>query len=324
MTQVIVLAVVVLFAIIVLANSIKTVEQATAAVVTMFGKYRRTLSPGLNVLIPFVERISRRVPIQNQTQELQFSAITNDQAAVHFTSTLTYTVSDHDPETVKQVAFKFIDARSFLTALTSAVESSVREFVATRQQAEILGLRTEIVDHAQHTLAEQLAGWGYRLVGLTVNDIKFDEAVMASMSKVVAAKNAKAAAENEGEALRIQKTKAAEAEGQAIKIAAQAEAEAARLRGQGLANFRKEIAQGLSDSAGVLTAQGVDPAMLAFTMWTETVRDAAKEGQGNVLFLDGGVDAMDGTMRRMQGMMAVQNGVGSQKGVGSQNGAANA
>ena len=59
------------------------------------------------------------------------------------------------------------------------------------------------------------------------------KAIIESMSKVVASNNLKAAAENEGQALLITKTKAAEAEGNAIKISAEAEREAARLRGQG-------------------------------------------------------------------------------------------
>jgi prepilin-type processing-associated H-X9-DG protein len=293
--------------IVLLASTLKTVDQAHVAVVTVFGKYRRVLNPGLNVLIPFVEKIYRRVPIQNQTAQLQFAAITNDQAAVHFTSTIIFTVSDHDADTVQKVAFSFVTEQAFGTAMTAAVEASVREFVATKVQGQVLGLRLEIVDHAKHTLAEQLASWGYRLVDLTVNDIKFDAEVMSSMSRVVAAKNAKTAAEFEGDALRIQKTKEAEAAGAAIKIQAENEAEAARLRGEGLANFRKAIASGLSESAAVLKENDIDPSMLAFTMWTETVRDAAKEGKGNVLFLDGGVDAMDSSMKRLQGMLAHQD-----------------
>jgi regulator of protease activity HflC (stomatin/prohibitin superfamily) len=299
------LAVLAVALLIFIASTLKTVDQASVAVVTMFGKYRRVLNPGLNILIPFLEVIHSRVPVQNQTQQLQFSAITMDQAAVHFTATILYTVTDHTPETVQLVAFKFIDDRSFMVALTSAVEASVREFVAGKRQAEVLGLRSDIVTHAQATLDEQLASWGYTLVDLTVNDIAFDAEVMVSMSRVVAAKNSQAAAEFEGEALLITATKAAEAQGAAIQIGATAEAEAARLRGVGLANFRRELAQGPSDSSALLATHDVSQSMLAFTMWTETVRDAAREGTGNVVFLDASVNALDTTMRRLEGMLMV-------------------
>lgn len=300
------IAVAAIVVIAVVASMFKQIDQAHVGVVTMFGKYRRILDPGLNVLIPFFEQIHSRVPVQNQTAQLKFSAITADQAAVHFTATLIYTVSDHSAETVQLVAFKFLDPSSFETAMTSAVEAAVREFVATKHQAEVLGLRAEIVSHAKENLDEQLASWGYTLQDLTVNDIAFGKEIMASMEKVVTAKNRQAAAEYEGQALLIQRTKAAEAEGAAIQIAAKAEAEAARLRGEGLANFRRELSKGLSDSAELLKGDGVPTELLAFTMWTETMHEIARDGQGNVLFIDGGIPAMGESMKRLEGLLATR------------------
>jgi regulator of protease activity HflC (stomatin/prohibitin superfamily) len=290
-----------------------TIDQAHVGVVTLFGKYRRILNPGLNILIPFVETVRNKVPVQNRTDQLQFSAITADQAAVHFISTIIFTVEDHTEDTIKLVAFKFIDDASFNTAITSAVEASVREFVATKKQAEVLGLRQEIVTHAKANLDDQLSSWGYLLVDLTVNDIQFDAEVMQSMSRVVAAKNAQTAAEFEGQALLIQRTKEAEAEGAAIRIAAENEATAARLRGEGLAQFREAIAVGFSESAKKLEAAGLDPAILLFSMWTETMRDAAKEGTGNTIFLDGNVTTMEQTMHRLQGILGASDSTKSGK-----------
>ena len=295
-------------ALILLALSLRTVGQSTVAVVTMFGKYRRILSPGLNFLIPVFETINRTVYIQNRTEQLKFTTITNDQAMVHFTTTVIFTVSDHDAETVKQVAFKFIDDESFYVALKSAVESSVREFVATRKQSEVLGLRTEIVSHAKHTLDEQLSSWGYTVVDLQVTELSFDEAVTDSMSRIVAATNLKIAAEAEGQALLITRTKEAEAEGAAIRISAENEATAARLRGEGLAAFRKALAEGFGDSAELLAKHGLDPAIIAFSMWTETIRDAAKEGAGNTIFIDGNLATAEEALRRLQGMTVLPTG----------------
>ena len=123
---------------------VRTIDQAHVGVVTMFGKYRRTIDPGLNFIIPFIEKVHQRVPVQNQTIPMEFAAITNDQAAVHFKATIIFTVSDHLPETIQLVAYKFITPKAFSLAMTSAVEAAVREFVATKKQAEVLGLRTEI------------------------------------------------------------------------------------------------------------------------------------------------------------------------------------
>ncbi|MEI8230996.1 MAG: SPFH domain-containing protein [Actinomycetes bacterium] len=298
------LSTIVIVAILMLWKMFTTVDQAHVGVVTLFGKYRRVLNPGLNIIIPFFEKVRNKIPVQNRTDQLQFSAITGDQAAVHFISTIIFTVQDHTEDTIKLVAFKFIDDASFNTALTSAVEASVREFVSTKKQSEVLGLRQEIVLHAKENLDEQLSSWGYLLVDLTVNDIQFDAEVMQSMSRVVAAKNAQTAAEFEGQALLIQRTKQAEAEGAAIRISAENEATAARLRGEGLAQFREAIAVGFSESAKKLEEAGLAPSILLFSMWTETVRDAAKEGTGNTIFLDGNITTMEQSLHRLQGMLA--------------------
>lgn len=74
------------------------------------------------------------------------------------------------------------------------------------------------------------------MIDLQLNDINFDEEVMRSMAKVVASNNLKAAAENEGQALLITRTKAAEAEGNFIKISALAKKEASKLKGEGISN----------------------------------------------------------------------------------------
>lgn len=288
-----------------LLTGIRTIDQAHVGVVTMFGKYRRIIRPGLNYIFPIFEKVKEKISIQNQTIQLQFSAITSDQAAVHFTATIIFTVSDHDEETIKLVAFKFIDITAFQRALVSAVESSVRSFVATKKQSELLGLRQEIVSHSKENLDEQLASWGYLVSDLQITDLNFDPEVMTSMTRVVAAKNAQVAAEFEGQALLITRTKEAEANGAAIKIAAENEAEANRLKGQGLALFRKEIASGIADSAQSLKEQGLDPTFIGFSMWTEMVRDTAREGKGNVIFLDGNMSNLEETMKRTQSFIAL-------------------
>ena len=229
--------------------SIVTVQQGTVAITTFFGKYMRTMYPGLNFRIPLLEVIFKRISVQNRAAELTFQAVTSDQANVHFTSLLLFAVMDNSEETVKKVAFKFVSDRDFMATLTRTVEGSIRAYVAGKKQQEILSLRREITEAVKGNVDHMLEDWGYHLIDLQINDITFDDEVMRSMSKIVAANNLKAAAENEGQALLITKTKAAEAEGNAIKIAAEAEREAAKMRGQAVALFREEVARGMSQAA---------------------------------------------------------------------------
>ncbi len=282
--------------------SITTVQQGTVAVVTVFGKFNRILRPGLNFKIPIIEMVYKKISIQNRSAELGFQAVTVDQANVNFTAMLLYSVINNEEETIKSVAFKFVDERNFMQALVRSVEGSVRAYVATKKQSEVLIVRKEIVDAVKDQLDMTLEGWGYHLIDLQLNDITFDEEVMRSMAKVVASNNLKAAAENEGQALLITKTKAAEAEGNAIKISAQAEKEASQLKGQGIALFRQEVAKGMALAATQMQTANLDSSLILFSMWTEAVKNFAQEGKGNVIFLDGSVDGMENTMKKMMAL----------------------
>ncbi|MBW0165843.1 MAG: SPFH domain-containing protein [Sediminibacterium sp. Gen4] len=288
--------------------SLVTVNQGTIAVLTMFGKYRRILRPGLNIKIPILEQVFKTVSIQNRSVELEFQAVTIDQANVNFKSMLLYSVLNQDEETIKNVAFKFISDKDLMQALIRTVEGSIRSYVATKRQAEILLLRREIVEFVKEQIDISLEDWGYHLQDLQINDITFDARIMESMSKVVASNNLKAAAENEGQALLITKTKAAEAEGNAIKIAAEAEREAARLRGQGVALFRQEVARGMSQAAEQMKQANLDTNVILFSMWTEAVKNFAEYGKGNVIFLDGSANGMDRTMQQIMAMMKMKEG----------------
>lgn len=289
-------------------SGLVTVNQGTIAVVTMFGKYQRILRPGLNFKIPVLEQIYKRVSIQNRSVELEFQAVTIDQANVYFKSMLLYSVQNAEEETIKKVAFKFISDKDLMQALVRTIEGNIRSYVATKRQAEILGQRREIVDYVKSEIDHSLEEWGYHLQDLQINDITFDQAIMESMSRVVASNNLKAAAENEGQALLITKTKGAEAEGNAIKIAAEAEREAARLRGQGVALFRQEVAKGMTEAAEQMKQANLDTNVILFSMWTEAVKNFAEYGKGNIIFLDGSADGMEKTMKQIQALMIKQSG----------------
>ncbi|HEY0030479.1 MAG TPA: SPFH domain-containing protein [Bacteroidia bacterium] len=289
-------------AVLILFLSFVTISQGTIGVVTVFGKYRRIMGPGLNLKIPFIEVIYKRVSIQNRSVELEFQAITIDQANVYFKAMLLYAVINTNEESIKNVAFKFIDDRNFMQALVRTIEGSIRGFVATKKQSEVLSLRKEIVEDVKGQIDQSLEEWGYHLLDLQLNDITFDEAIIKSMAQVVASSNLKAAAENEGQALLITKTKAAEADGNATKIAAEAERLAAQLRGQGVALFREEVAKGMSQAAKEMEQANLDTSVILFSMWTEAIKNFAEYGKGNVIFLDGSSEGMDRTMREMMAM----------------------
>jgi len=130
-------------------TSVTIVQQGNVAVITRFGKYVRCMNAGLNFKVPFIDTVYKRISVQNRSAELQFQAITLDQANVDFKTMLLYAVLNQSEEVIQKVAFKFVDQSSFMQALIRTIEGSIRAFVATKKQAEILTLRQEIILHVK-------------------------------------------------------------------------------------------------------------------------------------------------------------------------------
>src|SRR6186997_3323336 len=137
-------------------SSFYTINQGFIGVITMFGRYQRIARPGLRMKLPLIESVHKRVSIQNRSVELEFQAVTIDQANVYFKSMLLYSVQNTDEETIKRVAFVFISDRDLMQALTRTIEGSIRAFVATKRQSEILGQRKEIVDYVKDQIDQTL------------------------------------------------------------------------------------------------------------------------------------------------------------------------
>ncbi|HEX6464193.1 MAG TPA: SPFH domain-containing protein [Vicinamibacterales bacterium] len=280
----------------------RSVPQSTVAVITVFGKYRRVLREGLNVKFPW-ETVFQRLSLQNRALQLEFQAITQDQANVRFATMVLYAVSASDEDTIKKAIFSFATPQEFQLALQRTIDGSIRQFVATTKQADILGMRAEIVDHTKKNLDEVVSSWGYVVRDIQITDMTFDKEIMDSMARVVSSKNLLAAASNEGAALLVKRTKDAEAEAAYKTIGAEAEKKAAALRGEGLALFRKNVADGMKDAAESLRVAGVDANFLLFLEYTDALKYVADHSQGKVIFMDSGAGA---SMRAVQGILGMQ------------------
>jgi regulator of protease activity HflC (stomatin/prohibitin superfamily) len=270
-----------------LLQTIRSVPQATVAIVTVFGRYRRIMREGANLKLPW-ERVYERLSLQNRALQMEFQAITQDQANVKFSTMVVYAVADSGDTAIQKAVFSFASREEFLLALQRTIDGSIRQFVATTKQADILGMRAEIVDHTKKQLDEVVSSWGYVVRDIQITDMSFDQEIMDSMARVVSSKNLLAAAENEGAALLVKRTKDAEAEAAYKTIGAEAEKKAAALRGEGLALFRKNIADGMKDAAESLRAAGVDSNFLLFLEYTDALKYVADHAQGKVIFMDNG------------------------------------
>jgi regulator of protease activity HflC (stomatin/prohibitin superfamily) len=289
------------FAIYLAFTMARTIPQATVGVITLFGKYHRVMREGLNFKMPW-EKLSYRLSLQNRALQLEFQAITQDQANVKFATMVLYAVAGSDEEAIKKAVFSFATPQEFQLALQRTIDGSIRQFVATTKQSDILGMRAEIVDHTKKNLDEVVLNWGYVVRDIQITDMTFDKEIIDSMARVVSSKNLLAAASNEGAALLVKRTKDAEAEAAYKTIGAEAEKKASALRGEGLALFRKNIASGMKDAADSLKAAGVTAEFLLFLEYTDALKYVADHGQGKVIFMDNGASS---AARVMQGILSM-------------------
>src|SRR4051812_42583196 len=262
-------------------STLRSVPQATVAVVTVFGRYSRVMREGLNVKLPW-EKIAYRLSLQNRALQLEFQAITLDQANVKFATMVLYAVAGADEDGIKKAVFSFATSQEFQLALQRTIDGSIRQFVATTKQSDILGMRAEIVEHTKKNLDEVVLAWGYVVRDIQITDMTFDQEIIDSMARVVSSKNLLAAASNEGAALLVKRTKDAEAEAAFKTIGAEAEKTASALRGEGLALFRRNVAEGMKEAAEKLRSAGVDANFILFLEYTDALKFVAEHGQGKV------------------------------------------
>jgi len=279
-------------------KQIVIIPQGRFGVVTRLGQFHRVLRAGMNFKCPFIDRVAITGTLQNLSDELEFEAISLDQATVTLDIVVVSALADDGDESVKRAAYAFDSSDDFKTAFHGLVESTIRGLVAKTQQQNVLGLRSEINDFVTGQIQFRLAEWGHQLIDLQVREITFNEEITTAMNAVVASLNKIASATNEGAALLIEKTKEAEAQGAAIKIAAMAEAEASRLRGIGAAAFREEVSKGMASSAELLEKYKLDVSLIAFSMWIEGVKHVAEHGTGNMIMFDGSAEGLNRTMRQ--------------------------
>jgi regulator of protease activity HflC (stomatin/prohibitin superfamily) len=300
--------IIVLIALIIVSRSLfRTVPQATVGVVTVFGKYRRILREGLNFKLPW-ENVAHRLSLQNRALQLEFQAITQDQANVKFATMVLYAVAASEEEAIKKAVFSFATGQEFQLALQRTIDGSIRQFVATTKQSDILGMRAEIVDHTKKNLDEVVLNWGYVVRDIQITDMTFDKEIIDSMARVVSSKNLLAAASNEGAALLVKRTKDAEAEAAYKTIGAEADKKASALRGEGLALFRKNIAVGMKEAADSLKSAGVDTRFLLFLEYTDALKYVAEHSQGKVIFMDNGASAPAKVTQGLFGMLDTPGG----------------
>ena len=255
-------------------GSFFTVSTAQVAVVTRFGKFLRVAMPGLNWKWPFIDAVAGKVSLRVNQITLTMETKTKDNVFV----TIPISVQNRvRPEKVYDAYYKLSNP---VEQIQSYVEQVILGHVPGMTLDEVFASQSGIAAAVKQELDADMAGFGYEIVNVLVTDIVPDAKVKSAMNDINAAQREQVAANARGEAEKILVVKKAEAE-----------AESKALQGQGIANQRKAIIEGLQGSieqfqkaVGDATTSEVMQLVL-ITQYFDTLKSIGETDKTNTLFL---------------------------------------
>jgi regulator of protease activity HflC (stomatin/prohibitin superfamily) len=280
----------VLLALALVLGSLRIVEQNTVAVVEFLGKYRRTMGAGLNILIPLLEQIRERVTLRQQNFAFSGHYPSKDKVIVTVGTNLIYAANAVGEDGVKKYVYA-LDNRN--QSIAAAIENSLRTYIARETHEGILEKKEELAQHIKLDLERQFDEWGMVIKSFQITEVTFPIAISDAMSQVVASEQLRKAAENKGEAVKIQAIKEAEAE-----------KERKRLQGEGIALEREAIANGLKESMSIIgKATGKDAtdvmALLTLTQYLDTIKSVGMSDNAKTIFMDTGVGKTNELLKQL-------------------------
>jgi regulator of protease activity HflC (stomatin/prohibitin superfamily) len=258
----------------VIFGSFFTVQTAETAVVTRFNQFLRTAGPGLGWKIPFIEKVEGKVSLRVNQIVLTMETKTRDNVFVTIPISVQTRVR---PEKVFEAYYSLADP---VAQIQSYVEQVVLGHVPGMTLDEVFASQSSIAAAVKKELDVDMDAFGYEIVNVLVTDIVPDGKVKAAMNDINAAQREQVAANARGEAEKILVVKKAEAE-----------AESKALQGQGIANQRKAIIEGLSTSIeGFQKTLGGGTAreamqLVLVTQYFDTLKSIGENDKTNTLFV---------------------------------------
>ncbi|MCI4677406.1 SPFH domain-containing protein [Rhodoblastus acidophilus] len=255
-------------------GSFFTVQTAQVAVITRFNRYLRVAQAGLNWKVPFIDKVDGRLSLRVEQLSLTMETKTKDNVFVTIPISVQTRVR---PEKAYEAYYALADPQA---QIQSYVEQVVLGHVPGMMLDEVFASQSSIAAAVKHELDVDMAGFGYEIVNVLVTDIIPDAKVKSAMNDINAAQREQVAAAARGEADKILVVKKAEAE-----------AESKALQGQGIANQRKAIIDGLrgsieefQKSVGDASAKEVMQLVLV-TQYFDTLKAIGEQDKTNTLFI---------------------------------------
>ncbi len=259
---------------IVILTGLFTVKQQTAAIVERFGRFNKVSTAGLNFKIPLIDQIAGRVSLRVQQLDVRVETKTKDNVFVFVVVSVQFNVL---PDKVVDAFYRLQNPQEQITAY---VFDTVRARVPNTELDELFQMKDDIANAVKSELDSVMDDFGYGIMKALVTDIDPDANVKTSMNEINAAQRLRMAAVEQAEADKIRVVKAAEGE-----------AESKALQGQGIANQRKAIIEGLKESVASFSnsvdgtkAQDVMNLVL-MTQYFDTIKDIGLSGKSNTILI---------------------------------------
>jgi len=246
----IVLAVVVAFVLVLLARTVRVIPQARAGVVERLGRYSRTLSPGLALVIPFIDRVRPMLDLREQVMSFDPQpVITQDNLVVNIDSVIYFQITD--PKAATYEIASPVDAIDMLTVTT------LRNVIGGMTLEQTLTSRDQINDQLRGILDDATGKWGIRVHRVELKAVDPPASVKDTMEKQMRADREKRAAILQAEGVKQAQILQAEGEKQAAILKAEGQKQAAILSAEGQSKAIETVFQAIHDG-------NPDPQLLAY------------------------------------------------------------
>jgi regulator of protease activity HflC (stomatin/prohibitin superfamily) len=246
----IVLAVIVLFLLVLLAKTIRVIPQAKAGVVERLGRYSRTLSPGMSIVFPFIDRVRPLIDLREQV--LSFDpqpVITQDNLVINVDSVIYYQITD--PKAATYEIASPVNAIDMLTVTT------LRNLIGGMTLEQSLTSRDQINDHLRGILDDATGKWGIRVHRVELKAVDPPASVKDTMEKQMRADREKRAAILQAEGVKQAAILAAEGEKQSAILKAEGQKQAAILAAEGQSKAIETVFKAIHEG-------NPDPQLLAY------------------------------------------------------------
>jgi regulator of protease activity HflC (stomatin/prohibitin superfamily) len=255
--------VIVVLVILVVARSVRIVPQARAGVVERLGRYHRTITPGLNLITPFVDRLRPLIDLREQVVSFPPQpVITEDNLVVGIDTVIYFSVTDPRAATY--------EVANFLQAIEQLTITTLRNVIGGMDLEATLTSRDQINGQLRGVLDEATGKWGIRVNRVELKSIDPPASVKESMEKQMRADRDKRAAILTAEGSKQSQILTAEGQKQAAILTAEGERQAAILRAEGQAKAIGTVFQAIHDGEP-------DPQLLAY-QYLQTLPQIAQSG----------------------------------------------